>query len=183
MSKIRWISFPSFPCKDWKIAECSLSTGRMETPFCFANGIIICPAVTSVSLFASAISLPASIAAIVGRTPSIPTMAVTKISDSASVATAIKPSMPYKTSIFKSAIRFFSSDAESASPTDTNFGLNSRICFSNKSIFRPQDIDVTIKSPCSLTISKVCVPMEPVEPRIAIFFINRHLYYIKIVAR
>ena len=40
---------------------------------------MICPAVTKVSLLARAISLPAFIAAIVGRIPNIPTIAVTRI--------------------------------------------------------------------------------------------------------
>ena len=43
------------PCIDWKIALCSLSTGRMDTPILAARGMMICPAVTSVSLLASAI--------------------------------------------------------------------------------------------------------------------------------
>ena len=47
--------------------------------------MIRCPAVTNVSLFASAISFPASIAAIVGRIPNIPTIAVTRISASDNV--------------------------------------------------------------------------------------------------
>ena len=45
-----------------------------------ASGMMMCPAVTSVSLFASAIFLPALIAATVGRIPIMPTIAVTKIS-------------------------------------------------------------------------------------------------------
>ena len=43
---------------------------------------MIWPAVTSVSLFANAMFFPASIAAIVGLIPNIPTIAVTKISES-----------------------------------------------------------------------------------------------------
>ena len=43
---------------------------------------MIWPAVTSVSLFASAMSLCLLIAAIVGRIPIMPTIAVTRISDS-----------------------------------------------------------------------------------------------------
>ena len=68
------------PFMDWKMALCSLSTGRMDTPCFLASGMIRCPAVTNVSLFASAIVLPLSIAAMVGRIPIIPTMAVTRIS-------------------------------------------------------------------------------------------------------
>ena len=74
------ILFPCSPFKHWKIALCSLSTGRRRTFFSFTSGMIRCPAVTSVSLFASAISFPASMAAIVGRIPIMPTTAVTRIS-------------------------------------------------------------------------------------------------------
>lgn len=57
------------------MALCSLSTGRMDTPYSFASGIMIWPAVTRVSLFASAMVFFALMAAIVGRMPSIPTIA------------------------------------------------------------------------------------------------------------
>ena len=80
--RILLIGFSSFPCKDWKMALCSLSTGRMDTPYSAASGIIRCPAVTNVSLFARAIVFFAFMAAMVGRIPSIPTIAVTRISDS-----------------------------------------------------------------------------------------------------
>ena len=75
------------------MALCSLSTGRMDTPYSFASGIMICPAVTRVSLFASAMVFFAFIAAIVGRIPSIPTIAVTTMSHGSMVAHLIKPSM------------------------------------------------------------------------------------------
>ena len=71
------LSFGS-PFSDWKIAECSLSTGRMDTPHFFAKGMMIWPAVTRVSLFASAMSLPLSMAAMVGLMPIMPTIAVTR---------------------------------------------------------------------------------------------------------
>ena len=58
-----------------KMALCSLSTGRIETPFLRAASVTIAPAATSVSLFASAISHPASIAAKIGAIPAAPTIA------------------------------------------------------------------------------------------------------------
>ena len=79
VKRIFSILFPASPFKHWKIALCSLSTGRIRTFFSRARGIIRWPAVTSVSLFARAISFPASMAAMVGRIPIIPTMAVTRI--------------------------------------------------------------------------------------------------------
>ena len=54
-------------------------------PYFFARGIIICPATTRVSLFASAISLPALIASIVGNNPANPTIALRTISVSSRV--------------------------------------------------------------------------------------------------
>jgi len=76
------------------MALCSLSTGRMDTPYSFASGIMIWPAVTRVSLFASAMVFFALMAAIVGRMPSIPTIAVTTISQGSMVAHLMRPSMP-----------------------------------------------------------------------------------------
>src|SRR5699024_1602944 len=51
-------------------------------------------------------------------------------------------------------------------------GENSRICFSSRSILLPAASAVTSISLFSLTTSRVCVPMEPVEPSMAIFFIS-----------
>ena len=128
-----------FPCNDWKIAECSLSTGRIDTPFSFASGIMICPAVTRVSLFARAISFPALIAATVGRIPIIPTIAVTNISDVLYSAISISPSMPDTTRISISFRRSFNSSASFSSHRPTISGRNSLACFSNKSMFLPAD--------------------------------------------
>ena len=80
VSRILEIRPGSSPFKDWKMALCSLSTGRMDTPCFFARGMIRCPAVTSVSLLASAMVFPLSMAAMVGRIPIIPTTAVTSTS-------------------------------------------------------------------------------------------------------
>ena len=154
------------------MALCSLSTGRMDTPRSFARGMMICPAVTSVSLFASAISFPALIASMVGRMPIIPTIAVTRISDSGTAATESSPSMPDTISISISRTRLLSSAARSSFHTAASFGRNSRICCSSRSMLFPAARAVTSRSPLVLTISSVWVPMEPVEPRIAIFFIS-----------
>ena len=163
--------FPWLPCRDWKMALCSLSTGRIFTPHSFASGIMICPAVTSVSLFARAISFPALIAAIVGRMPIIPTIAVTRISLSSIVAISRSPSIPETTFTSRSRIRLFSSFAFSSVHIATSFGWNSRICFSRRSTFVPAASPVTSISLFSRITSSVWVPIEPVEPNIAIFFI------------
>ena len=176
--RILWTALGSFPCKDWKIALCSLSTGRIDTFFSFASGMMICPAVTRVSLLASAISLPALIASIVGRIPIIPTIAVTSISASSRVDTLRSPSMPDTTCVSVSAIRTLSSRAFSSDHTAASFGANSLICFSRRAILFPAASPQTLISPFSLATSRVWVPIEPVEPKIAIFFIYTSLYYI-----
>ena len=144
----------------------------MDTPYSFARGIIICPAVTSVSLFASAMFFPARIPSIVGRIPIIPTIAVTRISVSFCTATSFSPSIPDTTFTFKSLIFSLSSFAFSSSQTAASTGRNSRICASKSSMLLPAASAMTWISWFSLTTSSVCVPMEPVEPSIAIFFIS-----------
>ena len=143
VSKILLILLFPAPCNDWKIALCSLSTGRIGTLYSFASGIIICPAVTSVSLFAKAIFFPALIAAIVGLIPSIPTIAVTKISLSGITDTSRSPSMLDTIFMPRSFVFVRSSDAFFSSHTLTSDGLNSLICASNKLILLPAAIATT----------------------------------------
>ena len=63
---IRRTSSRLCPWRHWKIALCSLSTGIIFTPFLAALWRTIRPAITSASLLARAIALPASIASSVG---------------------------------------------------------------------------------------------------------------------
>ncbi len=100
----------------------------------------------------------------------MPTTAVTNNSLLGSIATSISPSMPVTTFTGKSDIASFNSSALPFSHTQTIDGINSLICCSNKEILEPAARAVTLISPFALTTSSVCVPMEPVEPRIAIFF-------------
>jgi hypothetical protein len=137
--------------------------------------MIICPAVTSVSLFASAISFPALIASIVGRIPIIPTIAVTTICESFQDAAASNPSIPDKISTSRSAVFIFSSAAFSSFHTAAIDGLNSRICFSRSSMLFPAASAVIFISLFVLTISSVWVPIEPVDPKTAILFISLYL--------
>ena len=131
----------------------------------------MCPAQTSVSLLARAMVFPALIAAMVGRMPIIPTIAVTSTSASGRVAASIKPSMPQATFTSVSFILARKSSAASLLHITASFGANSLICFSISSTFLPAASATTDKSALFLTISSVWVPMEPVEPKIAIFFI------------
>ena len=160
------------PFKDWNTALCSLSTGSMETPHFSARSIIICPAVTNVSLLARAICLPDWIAAMVGRMPIIPTTAVTTVFASSSVAASINPSIPETIRTFISRTFVLNSCAFFSSQTAARRGLNSRICCSSSLILLWAARAVISRSPCSLATSSVWVPIDPVEPNIAIFLIS-----------
>ena len=136
---------------------------------------MIWPAVTRVSLLARAMSFPASMAAMVGRIPIIPTTAVTTRSASGDTAASISPSMPLATFTSISATAARSSFAFSSSQRQASLGLNSRICSSKSFTLLPAARAVTCMSLLYLTTSNVWVPIEPVEPRIAIFFIITYI--------
>ena len=158
---------------DWNMAECSESTGRILTPCFFASGIITCPAHTRVSLFASAMSCPASIAAIVGFMPIMPTIAPTTISASGRAAASISPSIPDSTLQPVSETLAFRVSAAFSSYSTATSGSNSLICASSILALCPAATAVTLSlSLFPRTISSVCVPIEPVEPSITIFFIG-----------
>ena len=101
----------------------------------------------------------------------MPTTAVTTISASQTVATSISPSIPKLTFTSKSFTLSERILASASSHMATILGLNSRICFSSKSIFLCAESATTSTSLFILTISSVCVPMDPVDPKIDIFFI------------
>ena len=91
--------FLGAPCKHWKIALCSLSTGKSRTPFSRTASVTRSPPATKVSLLASAMSFFACTAAKVGCRPTMPTTALTTSSADSIVAAAIKPSMPPSTCV------------------------------------------------------------------------------------
>ena len=78
----------------WWIAQCSLSTGIILTPCFFASFITISPAITRVSLFASAIFMPFFIAVSVGRNPILPEHATNIMSFSLSEQIFSRPCSP-----------------------------------------------------------------------------------------
>jgi hypothetical protein len=51
-------------------------------------------------------------------------------------------------------------------------GMNLRACSSSSLMFLPQAKEVTFKSLISAITDNACVPIDPVEPKIAIDFIN-----------
>ena len=123
------------PCIDWKIAECSLSTGRIWTPFSFAKFVTRWPPATSVSLFARAKVFFALIASRVGWRPTIPTTEFKTVSALSYVAHSISPSIPQTTFVFVSLIFALSSFAAVSLIIQTISGLNLRICSSIISTF------------------------------------------------
>ena len=131
---------------------------------------MMCPAVTRVSLFARAISFPASMAAIVGLIPIMPTTAVTNTCASGITAISSSPSIPVTTFTGRSATRLRRSAAASSLHIPAINGWNSRICCSICSTLFPAASATTCSSGLFLTTSRVWVPIEPVDPRIAIFF-------------
>ena len=74
VSNILSISFRSSPTRHWKMAECSLSTGRMGAWCSCASWSISSPATTNVSLLARHIFFPALMARMVEGRPAKPTI-------------------------------------------------------------------------------------------------------------
>src|SRR5579885_625682 len=162
------------PSRHWKIALCSLSTGSSRTPRSRTARVTSSPAITSTSLLAKAISLPAWIAARVGRRPRAPTSADITSCAWGWVATAQAPSMLWTISTLTLLSRFRSSAARSPSATETSSGRNRSTWATSKSRLRPAAIAATRKrSGKRLTTSRVVTPTEPVEPSIEIVFIAR----------
>ena len=90
----RLISAWSRPCRHWWMALCSLSTGQDRHAVAAAAAVTMAPAMTSTSLLASAIVLPASIAASTASRAAVPDEAQSRMSTSGCVATATSPSAP-----------------------------------------------------------------------------------------
>ena len=93
------------PSMDWKMALCSLSTGKILTPWRRASSCIKWPAITIGSLFARATCFLARIAARVGTNPAPPTIAEMTSAASGSSATCATPSRPDRISTGRSLQR------------------------------------------------------------------------------
>ena len=76
------------------MALCSLSTGRIGTPFLRAASMTIPPAMTSTSLLASAIVFPASMAHNTASSAAVPDEAHSTMSTSGCAAISQRPSLP-----------------------------------------------------------------------------------------
>ena len=155
----------SQPMRHWKIAECSESTGMISALYFFASAITSWPAQTRVSLLARPMRLWARIAAKVGFNPTMPTTAVMMQSASGMVAAAMRPSSPHIICVGRSAIISFSWFAAASVDMTASLGLYFRHCWAMRSALLPA-VNAATGSPKLSIMSRVCRPMEPVEPRI-----------------
>ena len=170
------LASPTIHCR---MAECSLSTGRMATWLSKARRLMIAPATTSVSLLARAMVLPALMASTVGRKPEKPTMAVSTTSMSPEVTTWLMASAPAYTLIGKSERASCTILYCVSSAITTVSGLKARACLMSSSALRPAvSVCASKRSGWRLITSSVCVPIEPVEPKTAIFFLDIYIMYI-----
>mmetsp|Transcript_32753 Transcript_32753/g.64896 ORF Transcript_32753/g.64896 Transcript_32753/m.64896 type:complete len:326 (-) Transcript_32753:120-1097(-) len=158
------------PCRHWKIALCSLSAGSMLTPCFSTSGSITGPPLISVSLLASAMSLPSLIASMVGSRPAAPTIPVTTVSAPAAVAAATVPSSPNSICSGRGAPaatrRSLSSTAAASVAIDAIVGRYAAHCSAMRAALVPAD-SASISKFCghAETMSRVCVPIDPVHPR------------------
>ena len=159
------------PSRHWKIAECSLSTGSTFTPCFRASAMTISPAMTRISLEATAMSFPALIAASVGCNPAVPTMAINTMSALGSVANSIKPSSPLATRMPSSCD--LSPSAFPGELMDISSGLNCLACSASNASLPPAARPTRrMSSGRSSATFAVLVPMEPVLPSRTTFFIT-----------
>ncbi len=174
VKRMRWTSPRLWPTRHWKTALCSESTGSSGTPRRLAAAVMRLPAITSVSLLASAIVRPASMAAIVGKRPAPPTSAETTTSASTSRATATIPSGPASNSGRGAGSRRASWSRAPASSSATALGLYLRQMSATRSTLEPRAArPATTNSSEKLeTISSVRSPMDPVAPRIVTRFMR-----------
>ena len=153
------------------MAECSLSTGIIGERFSKACCITISPATTSVSLFASAITLPFFTPFNVDFKPAKPTIAVSITSYVSKSATSSNAFSPANTFISVDERAFFTVSYFVSSPITTAFGKNSSACFiSNSAFVCAVNISASNKSEWVRITSRACVPIEPVDPKIATRF-------------
>ena len=85
---------PCAPCRHWKMALCSLSTGRSGWPAAFAAAVTSSPPATSGSLLASSTRLPQESASITAARPTTPTTDTSTSSASHARTTRVSTSSP-----------------------------------------------------------------------------------------
>ena len=152
------------------MALCSLSTGSSATPRARAAVVTSSPAITSTSLLASAMVLPASMAASTASSAVVPDEAHSTMSTSGCVATSINPSAPPTTRVPAGAAAV-SDGTACRSPMAAMAGRYRSSCAASASTLRPAASPTTrSRSGYASITASALVPIEPVEPRIATRF-------------
>ena len=133
--------------------------------------MIISPPVTSVSLLARSIRFLAFMASIVGTRPTFPTTEVSVISASLWHDISLSESSPAITSVSVSARADLRSAYFVLSQMQTVWGLNFLACISSNPTLELAESATMLIPPSAEATSRACVPIEPVEPKTAMFFI------------
>lgn len=175
---------PCAPCKHWKMALCSLSTGSSGCPAFFAASVTSSPPATSGSLLASNTRLPQASVSITAASPTTPTTETSTSSASHACTTSsstFSPNIHWQLFLISAGISFGSTESAAI------FGWNWRTCSKSFSLELCATNAVTAKrSLWRAATSSACVPMEPVEPNIANFrifasvFRMSHAYFSRI---
>ena len=154
----------SCPSRHWKTALCSLSTGRTLPPIRLAVAITCSPAMTRISLLATARSLPDSNARRAGFSPAVPTIATSTRSASGIAARVSRPCAPCRTSHPGRLER--SVAAPNSSPAQIRAAGNSREISRRRCTFCPPEMPtISILLERARATRRVLSPMEPVAPR------------------
>ena len=159
------------------MALCSLSTGRIATPRRCAASVTSAPAITSTSLLASAIVLPASIAASTASSAAVPDEAHSTMSTSGCVATATRPSAPCPaTSGAPRSPACTQAVDACADPIATARGRKARTCSANSGDVAAggQRHDLEAIADARRRPTSALRPIDPVEPRMAMSFHEPH---------
>ena len=154
----------SRPSRHWKMALCSLSTGRTRRPHRAAVATTSSPAITRISLLATARSFPDSRARRAGFSPAVPTIDTRTRSASGRVASVSSPSAPQR--IFRPENAAPRSATPSSSPVQRCAEGNSRPISSRREMLRPPERPtISILSASERATRKALSPIEPVAPR------------------
>ena len=164
VSRMRRTSLCRWPSRHWKMALCSLSTGRTSTPRRRAAAMTASPAMTRISLLATARCLPASMAARAGARPATPTIATRTMSASLARTRSTRPWAPaWTVTSAGSCARACAAAAGSVRATCRT--PVSRTCATRASTLRWAARPTTsMRSGMSRATLRALVPIEPVEP-------------------
>ena len=152
------------PVRHCSTALCSESTGTISPPPSRAARVTRSPAITRVSLFASATRLPARSAARVASSPAAPTIPLMTIATSGNVAASTRQAVPFP----------FPVSPFPPLTIPTYAGRHSAACCSSSSAFEcAVRATVVNRSRCRASTCSAEHPIEPVEPRTATPILTR----------